>query len=130
MGVATGNPNFGLPIVLLIDDDMLFQRSLKRMLTNVEVHLASGAYPAIDMIREGLEPDLVLSDIRMSEGNGVELMEWLSAERPALLDRLLFMTGVGPDEMNAVQPHETLLKPLSEGDIRGVVRRAETNAGV
>ncbi len=130
MGTATGNPLWGQPAILLVDDEPLQQRSLKRMLRGVDVFVASGAYEAIELIRDGLRPDLVLSDIRMAEGSGVDLMTWLRTEQPSLLERLVFMTGLGSDGAAMVRPFATMMKPLSEDNIKDVLSRAEQNAQI
>ncbi|MEQ8278833.1 MAG: response regulator [Deltaproteobacteria bacterium] len=128
MGVVTGNPRFAKPVVLVVDDEPFQQRSLARVFRDLEVHVASGAREALELIRGGLKPDVVLSDIRMPEGTGVDLKTWLTRDHPSLLDRLVFMTAFGPEGAEAVLPHVTLKKPLTEHDIRSVRQRATDNA--
>ena len=51
---------------------------------------------------ERTEFALVLSDIRMPSMNGVQFLEWLTAHRPDLLPKTVFMTGDGrSSELNA-----------------------------
>ena len=73
MGVATGNPRWAKPVVLLVDDEPFQQRSLARILRDLEVHVASGAREALELIRGGLNPDLV-EEIRANGTNCVVTM--------------------------------------------------------
>ncbi|MEQ8272359.1 MAG: response regulator [Deltaproteobacteria bacterium] len=124
MGTATGNPTALQPVVLVVDDEPLQRRSLMRLMRPLDVREASGAFSAIELLVNGLEPDLVLCDVSMGDGTGVDLKNWLSDQRPELLERLVFMTGLGADGATAVQPYRTLMKPLTLLEIEDVVRLA------
>jgi two-component system NtrC family sensor kinase len=41
----------------------------------------------------GTDYDLILSDLRMPGLDGPALYDWIAAERPALVDRIGFITG-------------------------------------
>ncbi len=81
--------------VLVIDDD-------ERMLELVAVVLESKLGCRVDRARNGLDArsalehgvfDLVLSDVHMPLMDGVELLEWITANQPNVLRRTMFMTG-------------------------------------
>jgi two-component system, cell cycle sensor histidine kinase and response regulator CckA len=68
--------------------------------------------------------DLVLTDVSMPGGNGVELVAALAADRPAL--RVLFISGYDRDGLAGVAepPADARLlrKPFSVGDLLIAVR--------
>ena len=88
-----------------------------------------GEAPAMDQIARGDlkfilhgeklngEFALVLSDIRMPSMNGVQFLEWLTAHRPDLLPKTVFMTGDGrSSDLNAKiesAGHPVLRKPFT-----------------
>ena len=104
--------------ILLVDDDPLVLKSLKKAveLNGYEVIPAGGYDDACEAIRNA-DFDLVLSDIRMPNKNGVETVE---AIQSALLKAgkrdlpIIFITGYSGDEakLNAEFYGETLYKPV------------------
>jgi signal transduction histidine kinase/ActR/RegA family two-component response regulator len=83
--------------LLLIDDDHEVLRSLGRMLDSVfEVTAASSGKQALGLLQaDGVAYDVVLCDVMMPDGSGLEVVEALEG-RPALLSRLVLMTGGTP----------------------------------
>jgi CheY-like chemotaxis protein len=63
--------------ILIVDDDafLLDMYSLKFSQNNFEVHTASGAKEALEKMKGGLSPSIILLDIIMPEMNGFEMME-------------------------------------------------------
>lgn len=59
---------------------------------------------------EGYEVDLVLSDLRLNNSNGVELLEWMKAQGYRM--PFLIMTGYG-DILSAVEADEERCRRLS-----------------
>ena len=60
--------------------------------TGWRVDVAPGGRRGLECVRE-TRYDLVVSDIRMPDGNGEEFYRLAVAENPALSGRFLFMTG-------------------------------------
>lgn len=73
-----------MKIVLLVDDDDTVRKALRRSLKNlgVEVREAINGLNALELIRGGLAPALILSDIEMPAMNGLEFVGHRNAEFP------------------------------------------------
>jgi signal transduction histidine kinase/CheY-like chemotaxis protein len=105
--------------VLVIDDEDPVARVVARALTSklgCLVECARNGQEALAALQR-TDFALVLSDIRMPSMNGVEFLEWLTAHRPDLLQKTVFMTGDGrSSELNAHierAGHPVLRKPFT-----------------
>lgn len=108
--------------LLVIDDDDILSRALKRALRPHEVRLAETAEDASRLLAEpGFMPDLVLCDLNLPGISGDELHRRLRRTQPELASRFVFVTGGALDEQqsrylrDSGQP--TLLKPMSVNDV-------------
>ena len=81
--------------VLLVDDEGLIRRPMARFLTTrgAEVSEAGDGLAALERLRAGFEPQVILADLRMPRMDGGEFYERLQEELPALADRVLFLSG-------------------------------------
>jgi DNA-binding NarL/FixJ family response regulator len=78
--------------VVLVDEEPLFRAGLVRALTDDGLDLvgeAGDADRAVEMVVD-LRPDVVLMDIRLTDGDGVEVIERLGLLAPA--SRILILT--------------------------------------
>lgn len=68
--------------ILIIDDDnfLLDMYALKFTKSNFDVTTALGPEPALEQLRSGLKPDVILLDIVMPVMDGFELMEKMKEE--------------------------------------------------
>jgi DNA-binding response OmpR family regulator len=68
--------------ILIVDDDafLLDMYALKFSQNNFEVHTASGGLQALDKLRGGLKPEIILSDLIMPEMDGFEMLEKIKEE--------------------------------------------------
>ncbi|USI74730.1 PAS domain-containing protein [Sphingomonas morindae] len=101
---------------LLVDDEPLVRMSTADMLLDLgyQVIEAESADAALRMIREGLAPDLLLTDHLMPGMSGAELARTLRAERPAL--PVLIISGYAEaDGIEADLPR--LTKPFRNADL-------------
>ena len=66
--------------ILIIEDDLVFARALKNWLEkeHFQVEYATNATRARRMITDNGDADLILSDMRLPDGDGVEMLEWLN----------------------------------------------------
>jgi len=79
--------------VLVIDDEPLIARILKRGLSRHDVVVASDAREALDWIRRGDSFDVILCDLMMPDISGIDVHEYLTRDYPAVASRVVFMTG-------------------------------------
>ncbi|NQU44948.1 sigma-54-dependent Fis family transcriptional regulator [bacterium] len=113
--------------ILVVDDESGMRIALREVLARqgYEVSVASDALEAIQHIEEGIY-DLVLTDVRMPEMTGIELLERLQVRKPEL--PILVMTAYGTieDAVEAMKKgaSDYLLKPFSSDTIEKVVKRA------
>ena len=127
-----------LPRVLLIDDERPIRKALSRYFTRRAWHVdeAEDGAAALELLLGSTvdEPpyELVISDLRMPGISGVVLHDRLAAQRPALLDRLVFSTGdvVSPEaaEFVARTRCAVLEKPFELSDLDALIRRAVVRA--
>ncbi len=69
--------------ILIVDDDsfLLDMYALKFSQNNFAVHTALNGAEAIKKIKEGLTPDVIMTDILMPEMDGFEMLEKLSQDK-------------------------------------------------
>lgn len=120
--------------VLLVDDEELIRRPMSRYLTKrgAEVSEAADGVQALERLSGGLEPHVILADLRMPRMDGAELYARLQAEYAPLADRVLFLSGditqLAGRGLAEVPRDRVLVKPLEltelEQRIRDFVREA------
>ncbi len=68
--------------ILIVDDDnfLLDMYALKFSQNNFEVYAAGGGTQALEKLKAGLLPDVMLMDIIMPEMNGFEMLEKINAD--------------------------------------------------
>lgn len=117
-----------MPKLLIVDDDKNIRLSLVRTLQplDYEVHSAESGPQALHLIANLPEFDLVLSDWRMAEMNGLELLKKIKETCEKTI--VILMTAYGTVE-NAVAAmkegaYDYLTKPFSVEQIRRTVDRA------
>jgi signal transduction histidine kinase/CheY-like chemotaxis protein len=88
-------PRFAGIRVLLVDDEELIRRPMARFLNKrgADVSEAGDGAAALERIRGGLDPQVILADLRMPRMDGAEFYERLLEERPRLAERVLFLSG-------------------------------------
>ena len=58
-----------------------------------DIKEAGDGLAALERLTEGFEPHVILADLRMPRMDGAEFYERLQQERPALAERILFLSG-------------------------------------
>lgn len=114
--------------ILLIDDDPLVLRSLEKALAkNGYQVLAADGYAAAMVAIQEKDFNLILSDIRMPEKNGVdtakEIQNCLIASGKKDIP-IIFITGYSGDEAKLQAPlvGETLYKPIDIERLLTIIR--------
>ena len=81
--------------VMLLDDEELVRRPMARFLTRqgAEIREAGDGEAALELIAAGFEPDVILADLRMPRLDGAEFYLHLQEARPALAERVIFLSG-------------------------------------
>lgn len=119
--------------VVVIDDEPLVGRSIRRALRGHEVIVFSSGTEAIERLSANEPFDVVFCDLMMPEVSGIEVFTRVSEARPELASRFVFMTGGAfTAEARDFLKESTLTcleKPFELSAIRQLVReRAEPKA--
>jgi len=102
--------------ILCVDDNASMLRTLSNILSrHFEVFSALSAKEALGLFREHGPFPVVLSDARMPEQSGLELLNELKVKDPCMVGMILTADAVNDDTSQAVEDGEifcSLLKPL------------------
>ena len=81
--------------VLLVDDEELIRRPMSRFLTRVgaEIREAGDGEAALALLHDGYDPHVILADLRMPRLDGAGFYLLLQQQRPALAERVIFLSG-------------------------------------
>src|SRR5437899_2433398 len=81
--------------VLLVDDEELVRRPMAKFLTKrgAEIMEAGDGVAAFEQLGAGFQPHVILADLRMPKMDGAEFYQRLQQLRPALAERVLFLSG-------------------------------------
>jgi PAS domain S-box-containing protein len=91
--VAAPGPSRARRRVLVVDDEPVVGTSLRRLLPEHEVTVATSATEALALIEADPDLDVILCDLMMPEISGIELYHVLRARFPGLVQRVVFITG-------------------------------------
>lgn len=113
--------------ILLVDDDPGLLRLLSMRLesSGYKVRTASNGKRALAEV-EAARPDLVITDLRMDQMDGIELLEALNRNAPGLPVILVTAHGNIPDAVRATQSGAFgfLTKPVEKDELLAQVERA------
>jgi two-component system response regulator HydG len=115
------------PSVLVVDDEAAILDTLRILLRNegFEPHLAQGGRRAIEQL-ESLHPDIVLTDIRMPNVGGVEVLEAARGSDPDVPVILMTAQATLQSAMQAVNAGAFyyIQKPFRNDELIAILRRA------
>jgi signal transduction histidine kinase len=113
----TANADAALGVALLVDDEELVRLSTADMLADLGYRVveATSAEEALRRLREGLTPDLIITDHIMPGMTGTDLARILATERPTT--PVLIVSGYA--EVDGVAPgFARLTKPFRHAELR------------
>jgi len=89
--------------IFLVDDDrfLLDMYSVKFQKSGLHVDVATGSSAALQKLREGYTPDIILLDIIMPTMDGIELLEVVRSEKLAPNATMVMLTNQADDEDKA-----------------------------
>ena len=121
------------PRVLLVDDHELFRAGVRAELDGLVdvVGDAATVADAVALIRE-LEPDVVLLDVHMPDGGGLEVIRRLAGDPPAARFLALSVSDAAEDVIAVIRAGARgyVTKTISGGDLADAVRRVHDGDAV
>lgn len=86
--------------ILIIDDDefLLDMYATKFKKEGFEVEVAPGGKEALDKIKEGISPEVVLLDVVMPKMDGFELLEIIRKENLIPVSKIIILSNLGQKE--------------------------------
>ena len=86
--------------ILIVDDDsfLLDMYAFKFSQNNFDVYTASGGVEAIQKLKDGLNPDIILMDIIMPEMDGFEMFEKINNEKLSPSSTKIILSNKGQQE--------------------------------
>jgi CheY-like chemotaxis protein len=86
--------------ILIVDDDgfLLDMYAFKFSQNNFEVYTAQGGAQAIEKLKEGLKPEIILMDIIMPEMDGFEMLEHINEEKLSENSVKIILSNKGQQE--------------------------------
>ena len=120
-------------VVLVIEDDALAREGLVSLLRSwgAVVGAAEGLTTALQLLQQGLVPDVIVSDYRLRAGeNGIEVIHQLRAAAGHAVSACLMSGDTDPGLMEAARAAGfTLLhKPVRPAKLRSLIRRLALDA--
>ena len=117
-----------MPRILLMDGDVERQRALAGVLVMAGYEVRCAQYHEVLRLLQDLQPDLLLMELVMEEGDGFELMR--SMESLGWSGKLVFMAGGEASHAEFLLSmtldlgaHATLKRPFSDERLLECVRR-------
>lgn len=115
--------------ILLADDDKIERTALRELIGNqpgLEIIEADNGQTTLDMLCDGLKPDLCIFDIRMPKIDGIELLQRMRRD-PLLRGLKVVMTSATRDRetiltLAKLQIAGYLLKPYDAAKTRAVLQ--------
>lgn len=115
--------------IFLVDDSATMLMSLEGVLTKAghKVEKASSGEDALDKLKKGSKPDLIITDYHMPGMNGTELIKAIRAI-PALKFKPILMLTTEAEQKKRMDAKAAgasgwLVKPLKPEELLGVVKQ-------
>ena len=116
--------------ILILDDESMLLDLLPMMLEPHETTVCSSLAMACSQIESGSTVfDVLLCDLMMPDGGGLDLHAWLKREHPVLSHKVIFVTGgIGNNlEQQVIETKQPILyKPFSIAQLHGIIESVLT----
>jgi len=113
--------------VLIVDDETNVRRVLGTLLEQAgyQTTRAGGGREALDLVRSQ-DPDLVLTDLKMPDIDGMQLLEQLKAQFPEIPVVMLTAHGTVEKAVEAMKrgAHDFLTKPFDKKNVVEIIAKA------
>lgn len=115
--------------ILLVDDSRTVLISISDALVSAGLNIdtATSAEAALDKLKAGLRPDLIITDVNMPGMNGLEMIAKIRAiPQLRFVKILLLTTEVGQErrgEAKSLGASGWLVKPIKRDDLLQVIRQ-------
>lgn len=122
---AARPPDAAAGLVLLVDDEELVRMSTSDMLGGLgyAVVEATSAEEALQLLRDGVRPDLLMTDHLMTGMSGTDLARLVLSEAPTM--RVLIVSGYAED-VGIAPDLPRLTKPFRESELASVLASIQT----
>lgn len=111
--------------ILVIDDEPVVRRLVKRLLAPHEVVLEGDGRVALALLDAGEQFDVILCDLMMPNFSGVDVYAAVARSHPDLLGRMIFLTGgtfsQASTEFLDTIPNPVLTKPFAAADLLALI---------
>jgi two-component system NtrC family sensor kinase len=112
--------------VLVIDDEPTIRDLLARLLERRDFTVfQAGSYAEAKAVSQDTAFDLVLCDVHLEDGDGVECLRYLEHAQPAIGRRFIFVTGDAAGVGGEFAGVPVLTKPFTASDLDRVLGQVE-----
>jgi CheY-like chemotaxis protein len=118
--------------ILVVDDEPLVGKSLRRTLCEHEVEVVTSGKAALNRLADGDPYDLIFCDLMMPEMTGMDLHAEIATRWPRLAERMVFLTGGAFS--NAARaflervPNRKFEKPYDGAELRALANEPQSLA--
>ncbi len=113
--------------ILVVDDESLVIEFFQTVLTKLghEVQTASSAAAALELVRT-VEFDVILSDVKMPNMSGIELLKEIKTESPETVVMMITAHGTVKDAVEAMKlgAFDYILKPVLPDELELSLNKA------
>ncbi len=113
--------------ILVVDDEEIVLRAIRRSLRPHDVVCVLSAREALALLDAGQTFDLILSDLVMQQMTGIDFYEALLRNHPEMTQKVVFLSGGAIskriEDFLRVVPNAKLDKPIAVADLVSTVQR-------
>lgn len=125
------SPVLSKPRVLMVDDDPDVMDAMVELISsfNIELHTANSPSAALDMIANGLRPDLLISDFQMPGMNGLDLTREIRRQLQEDLPVIVMTGDLSTTKIDEARLSNcsAFLKPISVEQLMPLIHATPVN---